>query len=68
MENLYYEALHRALLYVSMILVERIILLVDGKQQTKSSKRYADIMEAGRKRKQLSSCPIKLLVYCRLGR
>ncbi|MGE0131363.1 MAG: hypothetical protein AB7U82_25055 [Blastocatellales bacterium] len=49
-EKLYREALRHALQCVSMILVGRIILLVDGKQQTKSGKRYADIVEAGRTR------------------
>jgi len=50
-----------------MILVERIILLVDGKQQTKLGKRYADVVEIGCERKQLLGCSIKLIVFCRLG-
>jgi hypothetical protein len=50
-----------------MILVERIILLVDGKQQTKSGKRYADIVEIGCGHKRLLDLPIKLLVRCCLG-
>jgi hypothetical protein len=47
-------------------LVERIILLVDRKQQTKTGKRYADAVEIDHERKQLMGCSIKLIVRCRL--
>jgi len=66
MENFFYEALRHARLNLSMILVGRIILLVDGKRQTNSGKRYADIMEAVIARRRLLDSPIKLIVYCRL--
>jgi len=45
MEKLCYEALNRVRPNISMILVRRIILLVDGKYQSNSRKRYADIVE-----------------------
>jgi len=45
MEKLCYEALNRVRPNISMILVRRIILLVDGKYQSNSRKRYADVVE-----------------------
>jgi hypothetical protein len=62
------QALRHALLCVPMVLVERIILLVNGKQQMKSSKRYADMMEAIREYRRSLVGPIKWIVRCRLDR